>query len=102
MHFGDVKVETIENQHNFHVSFILNDLNPDTVQVEIFANGIYGGAPIVQKITRVMKSEGEANQYDYYATVTATRPASDYTARVIPYLPNVSVPLEISRILWQR
>jgi len=102
IHFNDVKVETIDNQHNFHVSLFLNGLNPDTVQVEMFANGIYGGVPIVQKMTRVMKSEGEANHYDYYATIPATRPASDFTARVIPCLPNVSVPLEISNILWQR
>jgi hypothetical protein len=30
------------------------------------------------------------------------RPASDYTPRVIPKRPGVTIPLESSRILWQR
>ena len=38
----------------------------------------------------------------YSAEVSATRPASDYTARVAPYHPNASAPLELSQILWQR
>jgi starch phosphorylase len=100
--FGDVKIETIDNQHNFHVHIYFNDLDPETVQVEMFANGINGGAPIVQKMARDKKSEGKSEPCNYYASVPATRPVSDYTARVIPCLPNVSVPLEISRILWQR
>ena len=31
-----------------------------------------------------------------------TRPARDYTARVIPQRSGVAVPLESARILWQR
>jgi starch phosphorylase len=37
----------------------------------------------------------------YSAQVSATRPASDYTARIIPHHPNASVPLEAEQILWQ-
>jgi starch phosphorylase len=102
MRFGEVKVETIEKQHKFEVQIYFNDLNPDTVHVELFADGINGQAPIMQKMTRGTKLEGTAKGYHYNASVTSTRPASDYTARAIPYLPNVSVPLEILRILWQR
>jgi starch phosphorylase len=38
----------------------------------------------------------------YLAQVSASRPASDYTARIIPHHPNASVPLEARQILWQR
>jgi starch phosphorylase len=38
----------------------------------------------------------------YSAHVSTTRPASDYTARIIPHHPNASVPLEAWQILWQR
>jgi starch phosphorylase len=38
----------------------------------------------------------------YSAHVSATRPASDYTARIIPHHPNASVPLEAEQIIWQR
>jgi starch phosphorylase len=34
--------------------------------------------------------------------VPATRPATDYTARVIPHRDGVTVPLEEAHILWQR
>ena len=102
MHFGEVIVETNQNQHKVDVQVYFNDLDPYMVQVEFFAKGINGAAPIVQKMSRGAKLEGTANAYHYNTVVTATRPKSDYTARVIPYFPNASVPLEISRILWQR
>jgi len=38
----------------------------------------------------------------YSVKVSATRPAGDYTARIIPYHPNASVPLEAGQIIWQR
>jgi starch phosphorylase len=38
----------------------------------------------------------------YHATVPTTRPARDYTARVIPQRSGVAVPLESERILWKR
>jgi hypothetical protein len=40
--------------------------------------------------------------YVYRAMAPATRPAGDYTARVIPHRPGVAVPLESGQILWQR
>jgi starch phosphorylase len=42
------------------------------------------------------------NGYVYTAEVPAARPATDYTARVIPHRSGVAVPLEAVRILWQR
>jgi starch phosphorylase len=102
MHFGEVKFETSETQHMFDARIYFNNLDPETLQVELFANGINGEAPIVTKMTRGIKLDGTANGYLYHKSVNATRPALDYTARVIPYYPNVSVPLEISRILWQK
>jgi len=102
MRFGDVKVETLEKQHKFEVQIYFNKLDPDTVQIELFANGTDGHPPIMQKMARGSKLEGTANGYNYFTSVSSTRPALDYTPRAIPCLPNVSVPLEISRILWQR
>jgi starch phosphorylase len=45
---------------------------------------------------------GAARGYVYRAPVPATRPATDYTVRVIPHRSGVAVPLEVGRILWQR
>jgi glycogen phosphorylase len=38
----------------------------------------------------------------YLTQVSASRPASDYTVRIIPYHANAPVPLEAREILWQR
>jgi starch phosphorylase len=40
--------------------------------------------------------------YSFSGKVSATRPAENYTARVIPYKHGVAVPLEAAQILWQK
>ena len=101
IHFGEVKSTTIDKQHKIEIQIYFNDLNPDTVQVELFANGMNGEAPIIQKMVRGKKIEGKNNGYFYNASVASTRPVTDFTPRVIPNFPGVSVPLETNLILWQ-
>jgi starch phosphorylase len=48
------------------------------------------------------KAEGVDNGHIYKVSVAATRPSSDYTPRIIPNFPGISVPLETNLILWQR
>ena len=61
-----------------------------------------GGAPVRQEMKRVRQLAGAPGGYVYSAAVSAARPATDYTARVIPHCDGVAVPLEAARILWQR
>jgi glycogen phosphorylase len=102
LHFGDVKIETQGDRHTFNVQICLNDLDPDAVQVELYADGVMGGAPIRKAMTRRHTLDGATGVYVYQATVPAARPPADYTARLIPYREGVAVPLEDTRILWQR
>ncbi len=102
LRFGEAKVRTDANQHVFEVQIYLDDLDPDAVQVEIYADGTSGGASVRQTMTRVRQLAGASGGYAYSATVPAARPATDYTARVIPHGPGVAVPLEAAHILWQR
>ena len=101
IHFGDVKLEMIKKQHKFEVQIYLNDIAPDTVEVQLYADGLTGEAPFIQQMTRGEKTKAKNGCCTYYTSVDSTRPASDYTPRVIPYLPGVSVPLETHLILWQ-
>ena len=101
MHFGEVKFESVDQYNKIEAQIYFGDLNPDTLQLELFANGIDGESPQVQKMTRGAKIEGSDNAYYYNASVSSRRPATDYTTRVIPNLPGVSVPLETNLILWQ-
>jgi len=102
LHFGEVKLETRSEQHLFEVQIFLNDLDPKTVRVELCADGLEGGAPVRQEMTRVRPLPGASGGYVYSAAVSAARPAADYTARVIPGCDGVAIPLEDARILWQR
>ena len=102
LHFGDVEVETDGERHVFEVQLYLDDLDPEAVRAELYADGVNGAAPQRVQMQRVRQLVGAANGYAYRAAVPAARPASDYTARVIPYCDGVAVPLEDARILWQR
>ena len=101
LHFGEVKVKTIKNQHLFKVQLFSNDLDQDYIQVELFSNGINGEAPSVKIMERGEKLKGAFSGYQYHASIPATRLSSDFTARCIPLIPTVSTPLEISKILWE-
>jgi len=102
LHFGDVTVETRGEHHAFEVQVCLDDLDPDAVRVELFADGVMGGAPVRQEMQRVRPLAGGSGGYVYSAAVSAARPPTDYTARVTPHRAGMAIPLEDPRILWQR
>jgi starch phosphorylase len=102
LRFGEVKVETDGERHVFEIQVYLNDLDPKAVRIELYADGINGEGPVRQEMTCIRQLEGVDGRYVYLASVSAVRPATDYTARVIPQCTGVAVPLEGSRILWQR
>jgi starch phosphorylase len=102
LHFGDMKVETRGEQHIFEVQVYLNGLDPNDVRVELYADGIKGGPPVRQEMTRIRQPDGSSSAYVYSATVSSARPPSDYTARVMPHRDGVAIPLEEGLILWQR
>ena len=101
LRFGEVKVQTNTAQHVFEAEVYFNDLDPNAVRVELYADGINGGSPIRQEMSRVQPS-GEPRRWIYRASVSATRSAGDYTARITPHRAGVAVPLEVAPILWQR
>ena len=80
----------------------LDDLDPEAVRVELYANGVNATAPERVEMKRVRQPAGATNSYAYRAGVLAARPATDYTARLIPHRDGVAVPLEAARILWQQ
>jgi starch phosphorylase len=102
LHFGAVKVETRGGQHVIEVQVGLQGLDPKSVRVELYADGIKDSPPVRQEMTCLHPLAGESGGYVYSATVSAARPPADYTARVMPHFDGVAVPLEDARILWQR
>ena len=102
LRFGDLRVETNADHHVFDVEISLNDLDSNAVRVELYADGINGGNPVREEMQCVRQLPDASRRCVYHATVPTTRPAQDYTARVIPQRSEVAVPLESARILWQR
>jgi starch phosphorylase len=102
LRFAKLKVETGGEQHVFEVEVHLDELDPKAVCVEIYADGIHGSSPVRHEMVRGRQLTGDARGFVYRVAVPASRPATDYTARVIPSGSGVAVPLEAGRILWQR
>jgi len=102
LRFGETKVESGAEQQVFEVQLYLGDLDPNAARVELCADGVDGGARVRQEMERAGPLAGAAGSYVYRGSAPATRPAGDYTARVIPNYAGVAVPLEAGNILWQR
>jgi starch phosphorylase len=100
--FGEVKVETHGEQHVFDIQVYLSGLEPNSVRVEHYADGVNGGEPVRQEMKRGRQLADPSGGNVYRAAVSAARPAADYTARVIPNCDGVAVPLEEAHIVWQR
>jgi starch phosphorylase len=102
LHFGEVNVETRGGRYVFEVQVYINDLNPNAVRVELYADAITGSIPVRQEMKCISQPADMVNCYVYSVQIPVTRPVTDYTVRMIPGFTSVAVPLEASQILWQR
>jgi starch phosphorylase len=102
LRIGDLRVETNADHHVFEVEIFLNDLDPKAMRVELYADGINGGIPVRQEMKRVGSLAGASGGCIYKAALFAIRLPADYTARVILHCDGIAIPLENTRILWQR
>jgi starch phosphorylase len=102
LHFGACQVETTDQRHLFEVQVHLGQLEPDSVAVEVFADGVAGGAPARWAMKQVRPLVGAVGGYLYQAAVPADRPVGDFTVRLLPRREGVAIPLECPRIRWQR
>jgi starch phosphorylase len=101
LRFGELKVGTYGDECVFEVQVYLSALEPTAVRVELYADGVSGGAPVRQEMRRIRQLVGAPGGFVYSGTVSAARPPGDYTTRVMPHGDGVAVPLEEARILWR-
>ncbi len=102
LRFVDFKIESNKEHHIFEIQVYLDEIDRHEIKVEIFADQVNGHKQVRHEMKYMHKLDGAINIYVYSATISASRPAEDYTARIIPYFPGVNVPLETSQILWQK
>jgi glycogen phosphorylase len=101
LRLGEVKVETRNQQHTFEVEVYLNDVPPEAIRVELYADHSTARASVRQEMRPIGGMVRSSGRCLYGATVSAARPPTDYTARLIPHHDGVAIPLEDARILWQ-
>jgi glycogen phosphorylase len=100
LRFGSLTVNQQDGHHLFGVEVYLDALDPETVQVELYAEARNGSESVRQPMNRGGKLLGATGGFVYTAQVPATRPAPDYTPRVVPRHTDVAVPLEAPFIFW--
>ncbi len=102
LRIGEMIVKSTARHHTMELQIYLGELDPQAVRVELYADGIDAGAPVTHEMKRARPLTGTTGGHVYRASVAATRPAIDYTARIVPHHDGVSIPLEATHILWQR
>jgi glycogen phosphorylase len=102
LRFGAVKVDAESTQHVFEVEVYIDDFTPESVRIELYADGIDGGPAVREQMERIRQLPGAPGGYVFRAAVSAARPSADYTPRAMPYRDGVTIPLEEAHILWQR
>jgi starch phosphorylase len=101
--FGELKVSehapgNAHSGYDIETTVFLDGLDASVVAVELIAGAVNGG----DLFRTEMRPGGNENGWvSYTASVPASRPAADYTPRIIARSEVISVPLEYGRVIWQ-
>jgi starch phosphorylase len=102
IYFGQLEVATDGGTHQFRVPVYLDDLDPEAVKVELYAEPRNENDTAHFPMTRGEALVGANQAWTYLGRAPADRPASDFTARIVPAHPDAQVPLEANQIKWQK
>jgi starch phosphorylase len=100
--FVSNRIETHDGQHFFQTGVFPGSLTPDQFRVELYADASHGTGSSLEAMNASGPRTDTPGAFTYSTQVSATRLASDYTARIVPFHVNALVPLETDRIVWQR
>lgn len=99
LHFINSFIEYIQGSYRFTVKVFIGDLPTKDICIELYANADHGANIFKQEMTEYV-SLGEG-VFSFSLIVAATRPATDFTVRIIPVNESLAIPLECSLILWE-
>ena len=89
-------------EHFISQEVFLKDASPDTIRVELYADGIKGGSTVKYEMTRARQPPDRAGGYTYRASLSSALPATDYTARIMAHCDGLATQLEAGWILWKK
>jgi starch phosphorylase len=102
LHFGPLRIGEDRDGWNVSIAVYLGDIDPDGIQVGLYADGADGLAAEFVPMTRGDAIPGTKNGYVYNGKVGEGRPVEDYTARATPRHESAILPAELPLIAWQR
>ncbi|HUH45592.1 MAG TPA: alpha-glucan family phosphorylase, partial [Arenibacter sp.] len=97
--FGEDSINYVDGGFQYNISIFLNTIDPGTILVQLFANGLDGGIP--ETLRMEIEKEQKEGAHRFHAHINTARPANDFTVRIVPHYEGVSVPLEDNLIRWQ-
>ncbi|MFA6086984.1 hypothetical protein, partial [Mucilaginibacter sp.] len=99
--FRTLQIDNANDAYKFYISVWINGINPEYLKVELFADDLNGGAPMITPMFLQMERSADG-AHIYLASIKSNRPVGDFTPRVVPAYKGISVPLEDNHILWYR
>jgi glycogen phosphorylase len=102
VHIGATDFTRQEFGWDVSVPIYLGEVATQDIKVEIYAEPASGAAAELIALSADGPVPGATGSYFYRGTVTGTRPAGDYTVRVLPVRQGVRLPTETALIRWQR
>ena len=102
LRFNELKMTKEQDRYEVEVQVYLDGLAPDFVKIQVYGNSLGDQRPYIQEMKLLRQLSGELHSYIYTASVSADRSENEYTVRMIPFFPTVSIPLEDDHVLWQK
>ena len=102
VHIGETDFLLQEDGWEVSVPVYLGEVAVGDVRVETYVGSTGGAAAEVIALSHDGPIPGATSSYLYRGRIPSTRPAGDYTVRVLPSHPGVRVPAEMPLIRWQR
>jgi starch phosphorylase len=100
VHAGNLEVVQAADGWTFSLPVYLGDLPADSVAAQLYAEAAADQPAALVPMQPVGPVSGATNGVMFRADVATSRPAADFTARLVPAHPHARVPLETNRIRW--
>jgi starch phosphorylase len=102
LHIGAVQRIPEGEGHRITAQVYLDELDPEAVQVELYADPAQAGAdPERIPMQRAEALVGSHGAYRFHAEIPDPRPPEHYTVRILPHHPQARWPLEIGLVYWE-
>lgn len=102
LHVGAPAVSRTDDGLRFSVPVVLGEVAAEDVCVELYAEPSAAEGPAIVVLSREEALPGIVNGHTYTGVARSSRPAGDFSVRVIPRRPEAIIPAELPLIAWQR